>query len=464
MRGAAVPARKARAASGSAARAGISYGCAILALRDTAIIDDLEPVTGYSTVTNQVLGGPSYDANGNQLTSTPANLTWNALNLPISVNSTTATYDALGRMVEKGSGGAYTQFVFSPAGTLLALYSGGLVKGTIPLPGGGTAIYNGSGLNYIRHTDWLGSSRLATYWNHTVYSKEAYAPFGETYNEAGTPDRSFTGQDQDVVTGSGGTGVYDFLFRKYDPSAGRWLSPDPAGWGAVSLHDPQSFDRYAYVENQPMNATDPEGLTWCISSDGFTEVQTALDTCGQPGSGWTKLSDYLLTLNVLQCADCIDNLGGWVIWWFGYGGYGGYGSGSGGGGAPNNTQQTKDCLSQFSNSATGKAVQFFSLYNLATNFKSAWADWTLLPGAKIALLGAIKGVSNQIGGTEFWSITSGASAPAAQVPGAVVIEAGEAAGAAMGPATIATATGADMLVSSTCSGHPISNQAMFGYF
>jgi YD repeat-containing protein len=58
----------------------------------------------YSTVTNQVSSGvspaPSYDANGNQLTSTPATLTWNALNLPISVNSTTATYDALGRMVE----------------------------------------------------------------------------------------------------------------------------------------------------------------------------------------------------------------------------------------------------------------------------------------------------------------------------------------------------------------------------
>ena len=137
----------------------------------------------------------------------------------------------------------------------------------IRLPGGGTAIYNGSGLNYIRHTDWLGSSRLATTWAHAVYSKEAYAPFGETYNEAGTPDRSFTGQDQDVATGPGGAGVYDFLFRKYDPSAGRWLSPDPYGWGAVDQTAPQSLNRYAYVMNNPMNAVDPLGLV-CISSDG----------------------------------------------------------------------------------------------------------------------------------------------------------------------------------------------------
>jgi RHS repeat-associated protein len=224
----------------------------------------------YNTTTNQVSSGvtptPTYDANGNQLTSTPATLTWNALNLPITVNSTTATYDAMGRMVEKGVGGTYTQFVYRPSGAMLAVYSGSLTKGTIPLPGGSAAVYNAIGLNYIRHKDWLGSSRLTTTWAHAVYSKEAYAPFGETYNEAGTPDRSFTGQDQNVATGAGGNGAYDFLFRKYDPSAGRWLSPDPAGWSSVSEADPQSLNRYAYVENQPMNATDPNGLMLCISN------------------------------------------------------------------------------------------------------------------------------------------------------------------------------------------------------
>ena len=143
---------------------------------------------------------------------------------------------------------------------MLAVYSGSLVKGTIPLPGGGTAVYNSSGLSFIRHKDWLGSSRLATTWAHAVYSKESYAPFGETYNEAGTADRSFTGQDQNVQGGSGGTGVYDFLFREYDPSAGRWLSPDPYGWGAADLTNPQSLNRYAYVLNKPLVFVDPLGL------------------------------------------------------------------------------------------------------------------------------------------------------------------------------------------------------------
>lgn len=121
---------------------------------------------------------------------------------------------------------------------MVAEYSGSLIKGIVSLPGGSTAVYNASGLSYIRHKDWLGSSVLATTWQHTVYSKEAYAPFGETYNEAGTPDRSFTGQDQNVQTASGAGGVYDYLFRKYDPSAGRWLSPDPLGWGATNQTNP----------------------------------------------------------------------------------------------------------------------------------------------------------------------------------------------------------------------------------
>jgi RHS repeat-associated protein len=226
----------------------------------------------YSTVTNQVNLGitpaPTYDGNGNQkLTISSTTLTWNALNQPVSVNSTTATYDALGRMVEKGLSGVYTQFVYRPSGAMLAVYSGGLTKGTIPLPGGSTAVYSASGLPYIRHKDWLGSSRLATTWQHAVYSKEAYAPFGETYNEAGTPDRSFTGQDQNVATGSGGSGAYDFLFRKYDPSAGRWLSPDPSGWSAVNPRQPQSLNRYAYVQNNPLSLSDPNGLD-CIEPDG----------------------------------------------------------------------------------------------------------------------------------------------------------------------------------------------------
>jgi len=51
------------------------------------------------------------------------------------------------------------------------------------------------------------------------------------------------------------------VFRKYDPSAGRWLSPDPSGWNAVNASNPQSLNRYAYVMNNPMSAVDLDGLS-----------------------------------------------------------------------------------------------------------------------------------------------------------------------------------------------------------
>jgi RHS repeat-associated protein len=268
---------------------------------------------------NQVSSGitplPTYDANGNQLKSTGlSSISWNAAGQPASVTALSGgpiagTYDALGRLVETAQGSTYTQFVFSPAGGKLAVVQGPvnagvLIKATIPLPGGETAVYNASGLNFIRHTDWLGSSRLATTWAHAVYSKESYAPFGETYSEAGTPDRSFTGQDQDTVTGSGATGIYDFLFRKYDPAAGRWLSPDPYGWNAVSLNDPQSLNRYAYVENQPMSATDPNGLILCMGTGGVSDgdaFDSGTDSCPAGSSAIVDVTTVTVTATPDGC-------------------------------------------------------------------------------------------------------------------------------------------------------------------
>jgi RHS repeat-associated protein len=220
--------------------------------------------------------------------------------LSAGVNAFVATYTNANSVVSTQAfvitGDTYTQFVYSPGGNKLAVVqNGALVKGTIPLPGGESAIYNASGLNYIRHTDWpgspatglrrwggwLGSSRLATTWTHGVYAKEAYAPFGETYNEAGAPDRSFTGQDQDTTSG-----VYDFLFRKYDPVAGRWLSPDPAGWGSVTPEYPQSLDRYAYVQNNPNSLIDANGLDCVYLNDDGSLSGIATGDCGSDDNGF----------------------------------------------------------------------------------------------------------------------------------------------------------------------------------
>jgi len=173
----------------------------------------------------------------------------------------TATYDALGRMVENNAGGSYSEFVYGPTGAKLAKVNGTtLIKAFVALPGGAKAIYNASGLAYFRHSDWLGSSRLTSTATKptSMYSSTAYAPFGEQYQTSGTADASFTGQDQDTVSS-----LYDFPARRQSPSQGRWISPDPAGRAAVSLANPQSWNRYAYVSNNPLSLVDPTGLGQC---------------------------------------------------------------------------------------------------------------------------------------------------------------------------------------------------------
>ena len=185
-----------------------------------------------------------------------------------SVDSTSMIYDAQDRMAEQTSGSSHTQIAYGPYGLKLALMNGQtLVNGFVKLPGGARAIYNSSGLAYFRHADHLGSSRLATTPSRTKYSDVAYAPYGEDYNDSPTtPDLAFTDQNQDTVAGGSSNNLYDFMFREYRTAHGRWTSPDPAGLGAVDPTNPQTWNRYAYVMNNPFGGVDPLGLCMPVTT------------------------------------------------------------------------------------------------------------------------------------------------------------------------------------------------------
>jgi len=52
-------------------------------------------------------------------------------------------------------------------------------------------------------------------------------------------------------------------YRQYSSRFGRWMSPDPYS-GSYDFSNPQSFNRYAYVNNRPLSGADPSGLfPWC---------------------------------------------------------------------------------------------------------------------------------------------------------------------------------------------------------
>ncbi len=65
---------------------------------------------------------------------------------------------------------------------------------------------------------------------------------------------------QNTIQGPDDSGLNDFLFRRYSSTQSRWISPDPAGIAAVDPTNPQTWNRYAYVANNPLSATDPLGL------------------------------------------------------------------------------------------------------------------------------------------------------------------------------------------------------------
>ena len=212
----------------------------------------------------------TYDANGN-VTADPENsYQWDAYGRPVVMDNENLTYDALGRMVEQQLNSNYDEIAYTPTGAKLALMSGQtLVKAFVALPAGAQAVYTTTGgqasLAYYRHADWLGSSRLASTPNRTMYSDTAIAPFGETYAGAGANDVSYTGQNQDTAAGD-----YDFPDRECGSVSGRWPSPDPAGLAAVDPSDPQTWNRYAYVRNSPLQNTDPLGLDcWGIQESYY---------------------------------------------------------------------------------------------------------------------------------------------------------------------------------------------------
>ncbi len=118
-----------------------------------------------------------------------------------------------------------------------------------------------------------------------MYNDLAYAPFGEQYAAVGTTgvtNTSFAGLSQNIATS-----VYDAQFREYGIQ-GRWPSPDPAGIASANPANPQSWNRYAYVMNNPLAFADPSGL------DCWSEVFEQQDSNGDETQSSSGCDDDLV--------------------------------------------------------------------------------------------------------------------------------------------------------------------------
>ncbi len=97
-----------------------------------------------------------------------------------------------------------------------------------------------------------------------LFGQRGHYRYGETWYAASTTAKwQFTRYERDPETG------LDYAFaRYYNSRLGRFMSPDPV---AGDVGDPQSLNRYAYVENDPTNFTEPLGLFKyaCLNDDGI---------------------------------------------------------------------------------------------------------------------------------------------------------------------------------------------------
>ena len=170
-----------------------------------------------------------------------------------------SVYDAAGMRVAERVNDVWRFSVYDIGGKIVAEY-------------GGVAATDEGGVKYLL-SDWQGSNRAVLSNTGNVRARVDYTAYGENIG-AGTGlrtnaqgfDSTFTPRQQYGLTErDDATGLDHTWFRKHENRSGRWTSPDPYN-GSMSLGDPQSFNRYSYVNAQPTNFVDPSGLLMMDSS------------------------------------------------------------------------------------------------------------------------------------------------------------------------------------------------------
>jgi RHS repeat-associated protein len=225
------------------------------------------------TVSGDAWKSYGYDPDGNctnmSMAGTNTTYQWDAENRLVAINeyvtntaalfSTKFAYDGLDRwcqIIEISNGVAESTQRFVWCGTELCQARDGSDNVTRQFFADGEQI---NGTNYYYQKDHLGTIWSLTDSSGIIRTTNNYDPYGQEIELGGsvTADFGFAGMYVHQPSGLNLT-----LYRAYDPSSGRWLNRDPIGEnGGLNLYD--------YVENDPLNNTDPFGL---VLDPGDTEL------------------------------------------------------------------------------------------------------------------------------------------------------------------------------------------------
>jgi RHS repeat-associated protein len=166
-----------------------------------------------------------------------------------STNGGASVYDGGGRRVKKTVGTEVTIFVYDVSGQMVAEYA--------------TTAPTSPQINYLT-ADTLGTPRINTDGSGSVLARHDYMPFGEeiftngnrasglVYGSDGIRQQ-FTGYERDVESG------LDYAkARMFGSGLGRFTSPDDF-LSDTNASEPQSWNLYVYVKNNPLRFIDPTG-------------------------------------------------------------------------------------------------------------------------------------------------------------------------------------------------------------
>ena len=231
---------------------------------------------------NQVQPGFAYDLAGNVIANQNFGLgtdtyTWDSENRLQSVNASTFyQYDAEGRRVAKGtvsSSGVFTptaEYLYGDDTATELDGSGNWKRTDVNAAGRLLATYNPAGLHY-QLADWLGTRRVQTTAAGVPEETCISYPFGDGPTCSGTDATGsrYTGKERDSESG------LDYFGARYNASSmGRFTSPDPGWFFASRLENPQTWNQYSYVLNNPLSFTDPDGYDCVYLNDAGNGVES----------------------------------------------------------------------------------------------------------------------------------------------------------------------------------------------
>jgi RHS repeat-associated protein len=239
-------------------------------------------ITRYDDDVGGTWGSPG-TANGVLMEEGYITAAFNALNQPVAIWSKmyagTATwmffgYDPLGRCVKRWKGPAATGTPEYPYATYFYYDGWNLVQEGLSVASADRTYVHGgrvdeivasqvSGLWYHHHYDAQRNAILLSTTSGGMMEQYDYDAFGFPYfynalGQKSTPRTRFLFTGREWITD---LRLYDYRHRLYQPELGRFLQPDPKQFEAGD------YNLYRYCHNDPVNKSDPTGLTIVPAED-----------------------------------------------------------------------------------------------------------------------------------------------------------------------------------------------------